>query len=183
MCRPGGTGPWRPRAGSPADSGGYPDGCMRCPACDDLESRVIDSRPAEHGTSIRRRRACEACGHRYTTYERVAHADVVRKRSGALEAFQPEKIRRGMAAALVDRPFSDEAIEAMVEEIELEIRRAGAPTDTEVIGAMVLARLRAVDETAYLRFASVYKDFEGAEDFERELARLEAELDSTPGTP
>ncbi len=147
---------------------------MRCPSCDHLESRVIDSRPADQHTSIRRRRVCEACDFRYTTYERIVHSVLVRKRDGATEAFQAEKIRRGLLAAMADRADAEETIEAIVDEVEAAARGSAVPMPTDEVGALILDRLRAFDEVAYLRFASVYKDFEVTEDFERELAQMEA---------
>lgn len=146
---------------------------MRCPSCEHPESRVIDSRPADQNASIRRRRVCEACDHRYTTYERHAPTEMVLKRSGEQEPFAPDKIKRGLDAALADRPVSSEMVEAVVEQVEQSVRTSPHPVKTEDIGAMVLGQLRTIDEIAYLRFASVYKEFEDAEDFERELARMD----------
>lgn len=149
-------------------------GDMHCPACRASETRVIDSRPAEDGTAVRRRRACEACEHRFTTYERLEPQVVVRKRNGRLEAFSAPKLASGVSAALADRPVSGSAVEQLVAEVE-ELLRSGAPQVTsEDIGHMVLERLRGLDEVAYLRFASVYKEFQDAADFEKEMAELES---------
>lgn len=149
---------------------------MRCPECRADETRVIDSRPADDGSAIRRRRVCEVCDARFTTYERYERAQMVRKRSGELEPFDATKLSAGVGAALADRPASTTEISSLVGEVEAMIRRKGGTVDSEEIGRAVLQKLRVVDEVAYLRFASVYKEFQGAEDFEREMAAL----DSTP---
>lgn len=153
---------------------GYPLG-MLCPLCGGSDSRVIDSRPAESGAAIRRRRACGECGSRFTTYERAESVLLVRKRDGAIEPFQTSKVRRGLEFALAGRPAAVEGLEGMVERIESGIRELGPVVASDAIGRAVLDELRAADEVAYLRFASVYKDFQEASDFERELAGLEAD--------
>lgn len=147
---------------------------MLCPICGATETRVVDSRPAENGTSIRRRRECESCSNRFTTYERLEPQLVVAKRSGGLEPFSPAKLASGISAALADRPVSGSEIELVVEEIEAAVHQAGPQVSSEDIGHMVLERLRDLDEVAYLRFASVYKEFKDATDFEKEMAALEA---------
>lgn len=151
----------------------YP-GTMLCPACGAAETRVIDSRPAESGVSIRRRRQCEACGQRFTTYERLEPQLVVVKRSGRLEPFSPLKLASGISAALADRPVSGSDIESVVDEIEEMLRRTGSQVDSEEIGRLVLDHLRELDEVAYLRYVSVYKEFQDAADFEKEVAALES---------
>lgn len=147
---------------------------MLCPSCGATDIKVIDSRPAENGTAIRRRRQCESCEHRFTTYERLEPQLMVRKRSGRLEAFSPPKLASGISAALADRPVSGSDVEGVVDELEEEIRASGPQVTSEDIGRLVLDRLRDLDEVAYLRYASVYKEFQGAADFEREMAELEA---------
>lgn len=147
---------------------------MLCPACDATNLRVIDSRPAENGTSIRRRRQCEACAHRFTTYERLEPQLMVLKRSGKLEPFSPPKLASGISAALADRPVSGSDVESVVDDIEETVRAMGAQISSEDIGRLVLDRLRDLDEVAYLRYASVYKEFQGAADFEKEMAELES---------
>ena len=147
---------------------------MLCPTCGASENRVIDSRPAENGGAIRRRRQCEACGVRFTTYERLEPQFMVVKRSGALEHFSPAKVASGMSAALADRPVSGSEIQRVVEAIEGEMRSRGHQVDSEEIGKLVLDHLRELDQVAYLRYASVYKEFQGAEDFEKEMAELES---------
>lgn len=146
---------------------------MRCPFCTTEDTRVIDSRPVDEGRAIRRRRECGACGQRFTTFERAAVVTMVVKRDGRREAFDPAKVRRGVERALADRPVSGEAVDALVDRVE-NTARAG-DTTTDDLGREVLAGLRDLDEVAYLRFASVYKEFQGADDFEREVAALERE--------
>jgi transcriptional repressor NrdR len=147
---------------------------MHCPSCGATETKLIDSRPAENATSIRRRRECESCRHRFTTYERLEPQLMVLKRSGALEPFSPPKLTSGISAALADRPVSGSDVEGVVDELEESIRANGPQVSSEEIGRLVLDRLRQLDEVAYLRFASVYKDFQGAADFEKEMAALES---------
>jgi transcriptional repressor NrdR len=139
---------------------------MLCPICGAPDTRVIDSRPAESGQSIRRRRLCETCESRFTTYERLEPQLMVRKRNGRLEAFS--------AAKVADRPVSGSAVESITADVEHALRQQGSQVSSEDIGREVLDRLRALDEVAYLRFASVYKDFQDAADFEKEVAALES---------
>jgi transcriptional repressor NrdR len=147
---------------------------MLCPACGATEIRVVDSRPAENGTSIRRRRECEVCAIRFTTYERPEPQLMVLKRSGKLEPFSPPKLASGISAALADRPVSGSDVEGVVEDLEEVVRGSGPQVTSEEIGRLVLDRLRDLDEVAYLRYASVYKEFQGAADFEKEMAELES---------
>ena len=156
-----------------SSAGRYP-AAMLCPMCGVEDTRVIDSRPADQGTSIRRRRACAACGHRFTTYERGVPVLLVRKRNGRLEPFSPQKLHRGVAAALADRPVSAAAIAELLDDVEAATTNHGGPMTSESIGRLVLDGLRVLDEVAYLRFASVYKDFQAAGDFGREVAALKA---------
>lgn len=151
---------------------------MQCPQCAHPDSRVIDSRPAENGASVRRRRVCEACAYRFSTYERPVAALMVLKRSGRTEPFDPDKLRRGISSALADRPVPVGAVDELVDSVEAVVRARSGPTSTEMLGTLVLERLRSLDEIASLRFASVYKDFRDVEDFERELAELEASLNT-----
>ena len=147
---------------------------MRCPWCDTDDDRVIDSRPADGGGAIRRRRQCGACGRRFTTYERIEDVGlVVVKRDGEREPFDREKVEAGIRKALAGRAVPNPRIDQMVDRIELRLRRKGPDVTSRQVGTEVLAALQKIDEVAYLRFASVYKDFQGATDFERELALLE----------
>ena len=149
---------------------------MQCPECSNDDSRVIDSRPADGGTSIRRRRECERCDARFTTYERLANVRFVRKRSGVLQPFDAGKVRIGLASALADRPVPTGGVDGIVDRIDAQLQEFGSPVESETIGQLVLAELRALDEVAYLRFASVYQDFQGAQDFEEALASLEGRM-------
>jgi transcriptional repressor NrdR len=146
---------------------------MRCPICGADDTRVIDSRPADQSTAIRRRRACPECGHRFTTYERGAPVVLVRKRNGRIEPFSPQKLHRGVESALADRPVPSAALADLLDDIEMAAGAHGGPMPSERIGHLVLDGLRVLDEVAYLRFASVYKGFQDAEDFGREVAALE----------
>lgn len=159
---------------------GYPRCDMQCPFCASSRTRVIDSRPIESGAAIRRRRLCEACDNRFTTYERSVVPLVVRKRDGRLEPFQVEKVRAGFESALADRPVTRKKLEGMIGEVESAARSHGSRVDSDEIGRAVLSQLRGIDQVAYLRFASVYKEFQGAQDFEREMAALEDPVDSSP---
>ncbi len=153
---------------------------MRCEMCRSVDSKVIDSRAAEDGRAIRRRRECITCGHRFTTYERAAYQRLVRKRGGQLEPFSPDKVRSGIEQALADRSVADGTVEALVTQAEGLFGPETSVVSAAEIGDAVLAGLRAVDEVAYLRFASVYKEFSGASDFEREMAAMEDSPSSEP---
>ncbi len=144
---------------------------MRCPHCGNDDTRVVDSRPAESQTAIRRRRLCIVCDDRFTTYERMAPVLMVRKRDGSLQPFLAEKIRTGVGAALADRSVSPTAIDELIDSVEASAM--DGPIESQEIGRLVLAGLRALDQVAYVRFASVYKDFTDAADFGKELAQLE----------
>jgi transcriptional repressor NrdR len=134
---------------------------------------VIDSRPAEAGTAIRRRRECPVCGERFTTFERSARDATVIKRDGRREPFDREKLRRGLESALADRPVSMGDIGDIVSRIESSARGGSRLVTTDELGKAALGELRELDEVAYLRFASVYKEFQDAEYFGREVAALE----------
>ena len=141
--------------------------------CHSVDTKVIDSRSAEEGRAIRRRRECLACNHRFTTFERATYQPLVRKRDGSLQPFSADKVRHGIEQALADRPVAPGTVEALVLEAESLFGPETTVVSAGEIGDTVLAGLRAVDEVAYLRFASVYKEFTGAVDFEREMAALE----------
>ncbi|HMC41407.1 MAG TPA: transcriptional regulator NrdR [Acidimicrobiales bacterium] len=146
---------------------------MRCPACSSLEDKVVDSRLADDGAAIRRRRECLGCGRRFTTFERVEEvALLVVKRSGHREPFDRAKIVEGMRAAAKNRPVTSQQLDAVAAELEESLRLQGPELTSEQIGRRVLDRLRVLDEVAYLRFASVYKGFEDVGDFEREVGLL-----------
>ena len=147
---------------------------MRCPYCGAPDDKVVDSRLAEEGRSIRRRRECLGCTRRYTTFERAEEVPLlVVKRSGMEEPFELDKIIVGIRRAAKNRPVAESEIQAIAEEVE-EAMRADArrPVPSAEIGRDILERMRDLDEVAYLRFASVYKDFQELTDFERELGIL-----------
>ncbi|MDA8080733.1 MAG: transcriptional regulator NrdR [Actinomycetota bacterium] len=146
---------------------------MRCPVCGELEDKVIDSRTAEDGRSIRRRRACLSCGRRFTTFERVEELSLlVAKRSGHKESFDRSKIVSGVKSALKNRPVTPDQIEALAADIEDVLRSEGPEVSSQKVGKMVLDHLRDLDEVGYLRFVSVYKGFADVKDFEREFSYL-----------
>jgi transcriptional repressor NrdR len=159
---------------------------VRCPFCGDLDSRVVDSRDSESGDSIRRRRECSYCGRRYTTYERVEETPlIVVKRSGAEEVFTRSKLLNGLLRACEKRTISLERIERVADEIEGELRRESLHQVSSVeIGEMALRHLRDLDHVAYIRFASVYRQFNDIEEFQEELARLDEPVtESTSDAP
>ncbi len=140
---------------------------MRCPVCDHGESKVVDSRPADDGDSIRRRRECLACGHRFTTYERLGEVPVmVIKSDDSSEVFDRDKITRGLLTACAKRPIAPDRINALIDSIEGELRTLPrGEVTSRALGDMVLDRLATLDDVAYIRFASVYKDFQSVEEF------------------
>jgi transcriptional repressor NrdR len=134
---------------------------------------VVDSRLAEEGAAIRRRRECAECGHRFTTFERIDEIPLmVIKRSGAREPFDRGKLVDGLRAATKNRPVSEDQLDRLAHEVEDTLREEGSEPTSEQVGLAVLERLRDLDEVAYLRFASVYKGFEGVDDFRREVGLL-----------
>lgn len=146
---------------------------MRCPYCRHADSRVVDSREAEDGQLIRRRRACQACGKRFTTVEEAVLAVV--KRSGVTEPFSRAKIIAGVRKACQGRPVDEDAIALLAQGVEETIRAKGAAeVPSHEVGLAILGPLRELDEVAYLRFASVYRSFESLDDFEREIKMLRA---------
>ncbi len=147
---------------------------MRCPYCSAEEDKVVESRLAEEGRTIRRRRECLACSRRYTTFERPEEVPlIIVKRNGVEEPFDSAKVVEGIKRACKNRPVTMAEIESIAADVEDEMRADGRrPVPTSEIGRDVLERLRDLDEVAYLRFASVYKDFQEITDFERELGSL-----------
>lgn len=146
---------------------------MRCPFCAADDDRVVDSRLAEDGVAIRRRRECSACSQRYTTFERIEEAALfVVKRSGEREPFDRAKILRGVRAASKNRPVDEDILEALVTAIDESMRLLNRDVSSEEVGMATLEALRDVDDVAYVRFASVYKGFEGTEDFAHEIGML-----------
>lgn len=150
---------------------------MRCPQCGERDTRVVDSRDLDESATIRRRRECNACTMRFTTYERMEAARlIVVKRDGGRQEFDRDRLVTGLRKALTRRPVPDGAADTAADEIEAELRAAGV---TEVpssrVGALAMAQLRAIDQIAYIRFASVYQSFEDLEALKREVDTLFAE--------
>jgi transcriptional repressor NrdR len=147
---------------------------VHCPSCSFDDTKVIDSRLSEEGGAIRRRRSCTQCGYRFTTYERLEEVALnVVKRGGGRQPFDRLKMMAGIQAAVKGRPVSDEMIMEIAERIEDALRLEGGDVTSNQVGHAVLEQLRLIDEVAYMRFASVYKNFDDAADFKRELALLE----------
>jgi len=146
---------------------------VRCPGCGSFDDKVVDSRQSEDGSTIRRRRACLDCQHRFTTFERLEEVPLlVVKRSGARVAFDRAKVVAGVEAAVKARPVESERLEELAIGVEEELRLLGSEVPSSEIGRAVLDRLRDLDVVAAIRFASVYKEFDGLADFERELDEL-----------
>ena len=155
---------------------------MRCPYCRHGDTRVIDSRAAEDGAAIRRRRQCPECARRFTTAEVIALSVV--KRSGASEPFSRDKVISGVRKACQGRPVSEDALAVLAERVEDTVRAGGsAEVPSQEVGLAILGPLRELDEIAYLRFASVYRSFDNLEDFEAEIALLRAEAEPTGQEP
>lgn len=149
---------------------------MRCPRCGCEESKVIDSRPSENNDAIRRRRECCACKFRFTTYERCEEVPIlVVKRDGHKEPFDRQKLMRGLMTATTKRDVPMATLTALIDDIESSLRDGGITEVSSVdVGSMVLKRLVSVDKVAYVRFASVYRDFKDVDEFSEELRSLNA---------
>ena len=150
---------------------------MRCPGCGSFDDKVIDSRQADDGSSIRRRRACIDCGRRFTTFERLEEAPlVVVKRSGDREPFDRDKVATGIRLAAKGRPIESDddggALDELINAVEDAVRLQGGEVSSEAVGRSVLERLREADPVAAVRFASVYLGFDDLSDFEREIKAL-----------
>jgi transcriptional repressor NrdR len=148
---------------------------MRCPFCDHPEDKVVDSREAQDGRATRRRRECLACGRRFTTYERIDEIlPQIVKKDGRRETYDRDKIVKGLEIACQKRPVSREQIEALVAAVERQLQETGErEVRSSVIGETVMARLKELDPVAYVRFASVYREFRDVKDFVSELAGLD----------
>lgn len=152
---------------------------MRCPFCRYTDSRVVDSRMADDGAAIRRRRQCPSCERRFTTVEQLTLAVV--KRSGVTEPFSREKIITGVRKACQGRGVAEDALALLAQQVEERFRASGgAEIPSNEVGLAILAPLRELDEVAYLRFASVYRDFDSLADFEAEIDRLRNERAAEP---
>jgi transcriptional repressor NrdR len=147
---------------------------MKCPSCQHHNTRVLDSRPVDEGRSIRRRRECEQCSYRFTTFEKVEEIPlIVVKKEGTREEFNREKILRGLLKACEKRPVALKELQDITLEVEKELRNQGvSEIKSEVIGEMVMDRLAKVDEVSYVRFASVYRQFKDINVFIEELKEL-----------
>lgn len=150
---------------------------MRCPYCDHLEDKVVDSRQSKDGTAIRRRRECEQCGARFTSYERIEESlPQIVKKGGAREDYDREKVRRGVKIACSKLPISTEQIERVVDAVEQRLIGTSArEVDARTVGEAVMSELRDLDPVAYIRFASVYREFDDIQQFLHELRDLDSE--------
>ena len=157
---------------------------MRCPFCGELESQVKDSRPSEDGAAIRRRRLCPSCGGRFTTFERVQLRELtIVKRSGRRTPFEREKLMRSVAVAIRKRPIDQERVERMVSGIVRQLESLGeTEIPSHIVGEMLMKALKTLDEVAYVRYASVYRDFRETQDFARFLGEegLNEEVEPEP---
>ena len=155
---------------------------MRCPFCGNAEDKVVDSRSIEDGTATRRRRECEKCGQRYTTFERLEEVPLlVEKRSGEVTNFDREKLLGGIRKAATNRPVTEADLDKLADDVVEAVRQGGNKVRSADVGREVLERLRSLDEVAYLRFASVYKDFQELDDFEKELGELQKKVPPKQG--
>ncbi|MEO8273747.1 MAG: transcriptional regulator NrdR [Chloroflexota bacterium] len=156
---------------------------MRCPVCGERDTRVVDSRDLEDSATIRRRRECAACATRFTTYERVEAARLlVVKRDGVRQEFDRDKLANGLRKALTRRPVPDGSAEAAADQIEAQLRSEGvSEVPSSKVGQLAMAKLKMLDQIAYVRFASVYQSFEDLEDLKREVDSLWEQKGTKPG--
>ncbi len=145
---------------------------MVCPFCKAEDTAVIDSRRNAEGSSVRRRRKCSKCKSRFTTYEKSEIELIVKKRNGNLEEFQYEKLYKGIENAFGGQEISQKKLKTLVDDIYTDINKKGKKVDSKIIGEIVLSHLKTNNEVAYLRFASVYKEFSDVSDFEKEVAEF-----------
>ena len=147
---------------------------MRCPYCENIDTKVVDSRPTDEGRAIRRRRLCEACGKRFTTYEKLEENIImVIKKNGQRESFDRNKILNGIVKACEKRPVSMATMEGIVDNIERGLNNMmEKEVESTFIGELIMDELKKVDDVAYVRFASVYREFKDAETFIKELEKL-----------
>ncbi len=145
---------------------------MVCPFCKAEETAVIDSRRNAEGSSVRRRRKCSKCASRFTTYEKSEIELIVKKRNGNLEEFQYEKLYKGIENAFGGQEISQKKLKTLIDEIYADVSKKGKKVNSKIIGEIVLKHLKTNNEVAYLRFASVYKEFSDVSDFEKEVAEF-----------
>jgi transcriptional repressor NrdR len=148
---------------------------MFCPKCQNEDTKVLDSRPVDEGSAIRRRRECEKCQFRFSTYEEMEILDLyVKKKDGRKELFSREKLERSIRLPMDKRPHTDETLKKLISSIEIEIQKKAK--DAEIastdIGEIVMKKLKKVDKVAYIRFAAVYRQFEDVDEFKEELKKL-----------
>ena len=146
---------------------------MKCPKCKNLNTHVLDSRETNEATSIRRRRECEKCKHRFTTFEKVEYKNlIVVKRDEAREPYSREKLERGIWRACEKRPVTQAQVDAVLNKLEEKWRNQGREVPSEIIGGSIMEELKNLDEVAYIRFASVYRQFKDIDSFQKELEKL-----------
>ena len=148
---------------------------MRCPNCQNDDTKVLDSRPIDEGTAIRRRRECDKCGFRFSTYEEIEILDLtVVKKDGSKQMFSKDKLERAIRLPLDKRPHNDEALRKLLSSIEIEIQRKAKDSEikSSEIGEIVMKKLKKFDKVAYIRFAAVYRQFEDVDEFKEELKKL-----------
>jgi transcriptional repressor NrdR len=146
---------------------------MKCPQCGNEDTGVVDSRLTEEGRAVRRRRECAKCEHRFTTFERQEAAEIiVVKRDGTREPYVREKLQRGIWLSCTKRPVSQEAIDRIVSRLEEKWRSEGGEVESKAIGTDVMKELKKLDQVAYIRFASVHREFKDVEEFKEELGKL-----------
>ena len=147
---------------------------MKCPYCNSTKNKVVDKRETENDIATRRRRECLMCGKRFTTYERIESLDLtILKKDGRKEKFEVEKIEKGILKACEKRPVSLENIRKIVRDIEFHLKnKETTEVPSSLVGRMVMTRLKRLDKVAYIRFASVYKDFKDPEEFQEELKKI-----------
>ena len=147
---------------------------MKCPFCSNEDTKVVDSRETSEFSETRRRRECEKCEKRFTTYERIEHSPLfVIKKDGRREAFNRGKLKLGLTRACEKRPVSAEQIDSAVNEIENKLLNLDGEIQTRTIGELIMKKLKNLDKIAYIRFASVYRDFRDVSDFEKEITMIE----------
>lgn len=146
---------------------------MKCPFCFKEETKVVDSRETPDLSETRRRRECLNCEKRFTTYERIEGVDIfLIKKDGSRENFSREKLKAGIVRACEKRPVSLDKIESAIDDIEIKLRKYDGEVPTKDVGALVMKKLKSLDKVAYIRFASVYRDFKDVSDFEKELVLI-----------
>lgn len=148
---------------------------MRCPSCQNEDTKVLDSRPVEEGSAIRRRRECEKCNFRFSTYEEIEILDLtILKKDGRKELFSKEKLERSIKLPLDKRPRKEEVLKKLVSSIEIEIQKKAKDGEIKSIeiGEIVMKKLKKADKVAYIRFAAVYRQFEDVEEFKEEISKL-----------